>query len=584
MRRWLLGSRDGNQSIKGPQKARLDALSTRETPEQGREHQVDEVMNVHGTGEVRAGDSVILWRRGLWRRDRDSGIVAIGRVVESVRALDLSDLWPDSRRPDTSPSETKHAVRLRFDTILTSTPLSRRLLHESSLTTFVHQGERIRQGAANFRGRLYPVEVTDADMKALKDLASKPPPQPVDSSSAWVIQPGRWVSRSELHSVYGGNPRLNATMSADTPNAFLISRRVDEIRPRWSGDTLLIPGAIQHIKYATTENLAVIGHVLRGMSLRVFELDGRRCMYVGEFLIDQDRPVEHWEPTGDDRIVPILRLTQLNGLLRFEFGQPIPRKLPRIRLRLRISCDPAETRPAAGGHNDQSTSSEEDAPSPETLRRLVRAFERDPHALDVVGELEETQMLAALVQHARRRSDLVRLEAVINDPATGELELQTQLETMTWIFGAEFLTETARRTLHVKHQLDLPLIRPDGSLHIVELKVARIGSLVVEYREGLIPAGIVSKAVGQARNYLVALDENRHQILNDFGIDTRRASVTIVAGHTGFVSNGATPDQIAETLRNHNAHDSRVKVMTYDQLIDNARRAIQATEPPSTRR
>ncbi|WP_280269134.1 Shedu anti-phage system protein SduA domain-containing protein [Nocardia wallacei] len=555
-------------------------LSTKETPEQVRERQVEEVVNVRGTGEAKAGDSVILWRRGIWDRDRENGIVAVGHVVESVRALDLADFFPSRDRPELSSSSTEHAVRIRFETVLTNSPLTRSVLRGSNLGTVARQAEQAHQGVSDHGGMLRPLRISDEHMDTLIDLTSTPLPRALGSPAGWVVRPGTWVSRSELHSVYGGNPRLDATVSRQTANAFLIyHQQFGGVKPYWSGETLLIPGAVQRTGYATTENLAIIGHLLRGVSLRVFELAHRRCLYVGEFLIDQDNPVERWEHHDDEHIVPILRLGQLTGQPKFGFHNPLPQYPPQTRLRLQISCDPPETGSAAGSPKDRSAATDADTPPSEMLRRLVTAFEQDPDALNMVSDLEDSQVLAALVQHAQRRRDLARLEAVINDPATGELNLQKQLETMTWIFGGEFLAEIARRGLHVKHQLDLPLIRPDGSLHVVELKVARIRNLITEYRGGLVLASGVSKAIGQAKNYLVALDENRHQILNDFGIDTRRTSVTIVAGHSAFVGNGITRDQIAETLRTNNTHLSRIEIMTYDQVIANARHAIEATEP-----
>jgi hypothetical protein len=137
---------------------------------------------------------------------------------------------------------------------------------------------------------------------------------------------------------------------------------------------------------------------------------------------------------------------------------------------------------------------------------------------------------------------------------------------------------SARRSLHIKHQLDLTLVRPDGTLHAVELKRARIESLIVAYREGWVLGDVLAKSIGQARNYLVALDENRHQILNDVGIDTRRASITIVAGHSDFVGGGACANEVADMLRRNNSHDPRVKIITYDELMSNARRAMSVTD------
>ncbi|MFI7697312.1 Shedu anti-phage system protein SduA domain-containing protein, partial [Nonomuraea sp. NPDC049655] len=69
------------------------------------------------------------------------------------------------------------------------------------------------------------------------------------------------------------------------------------------------------------------------------------------------------------------------------------------------------------------------------------------------------------------------------------------------------------------------------------------------------------------------LDENRHQIFKDFGIETRRASAVVLIGHPAVQSN-VPEQQINEALRTFNTHVNRVEVITYKELIDNARRSL----------
>ncbi len=156
--------------------------------------------------------------------------------------------------------------------------------------------------------------------------------------------------------------------------------------------------------------------------------------------------------------------------------------------------------------------------------------------------------------------------------------MQKIIQRMTWIFGGEFLPGTARRTLTPRDQLDLSLLRPDGTLHGVELKRADIKELVKVHRNHLIVGPKVNEAVGQAMNYLVELDERRSQVLVDFGIDCRRASMTVVIGHSRFVT-GVTPTEVDATIRTYNSHWDRVSLTTYDRLIENAQRILDLTAP-----
>ncbi|WP_432127856.1 Shedu anti-phage system protein SduA domain-containing protein [Streptomyces sp. bgisy082] len=101
------------------------------------------------------------------------------------------------------------------------------------------------------------------------------------------------------------------------------------------------------------------------------------------------------------------------------------------------------------------------------------------------------------------------------------------------------------------------------------------------HRNHLIPGPEVHQAVCQANNYLRELDEHRSQILADLRIDCRRASMTVVIGHTGFVEADVTRREVDEVMRTYNSDRSRVTVTTYDQLIENAQRSIDLTIPES---
>ena len=95
-----------------------------------------------------------------------------------------------------------------------------------------------------------------------------------------------------------------------------------------------------------------------------------------------------------------------------------------------------------------------------------------------------------------------------------------------------------RKELTAGDVLDIPLLRPDGSLHIVELKGANIQNLVHRYRGPGNPQAVagqneevplivgreVHEAVGQVMNYLCRLDEGRDHILTRFKIEARRAT------------------------------------------------------------
>jgi len=95
-------------------------------------------------------------------------------------------------------------------------------------------------------------------------------------------------------------------------------------------------------------------------------------------------------------------------------------------------------------------------------------------------------------------------------------------------------------------------------------------------------ANEVHEAVNQCLNYLRTLDELgaalRTHYRNESGIDfdLRRARGTVILGHPDRSSSvEATREQIDQTLRSYNAHLSRLRVLTYADLLESAERALQ---------
>src|SRR5262245_23061444 len=75
-----------------------------------------------------------------------------------------------------------------------------------------------------------------------------------------------------------------------------------------------------------------------------------------------------------------------------------------------------------------------------------------------------------------------------------------------------------RRRYTIGMEIDIPLLRPDGSLHVVELKRANV-PLAKRFRASLIARSTVHEAASQAVNYQRMLDEDRHDILKHHGIE-----------------------------------------------------------------
>lgn len=207
----------------------------------------------------------------------------------------------------------------------------------------------------------------------------------------------------------------------------------------------------------------------------------------------------------------------------------------------------------------------------ETVHHIVTS----PRALQVLADDKEGQTLLKAAELKKRADSLVELRRVTEDPGALEADLQRVLEDKPWIFGGRYVSVAARRRLLPDAEFDIPLIRGDGSLHIVEIKRSmKIQGIIKRHRNRWVLTSDVHTAIGQAVNYLVGLDENREQIQNTYGVDTRRASATVLIGHPS-VHPDVSEEQISEVLRTFNTHHSRVEVITYKELVDSAERSLK---------
>lgn len=211
----------------------------------------------------------------------------------------------------------------------------------------------------------------------------------------------------------------------------------------------------------------------------------------------------------------------------------------------------------------------------EDPEQAARRTVMSPESLAVLAADKEGQLLLRAAEIQRRRRGVRALRTAVEDPKATEHDLQRALDGQHWIFGGQFASQAIQRRLVPGDEVDIPLIRGDGALHIVELKrsMSLRGSLVKRHRGCWVPTAEVHDAVSQAVNYLVGLDEHRLRIRDELGIETRRASALVLIGHPSVQPNVAELE-INEAFRTLNTHISRVEVVTYKELVDNAERAL----------
>ncbi|MCX5237414.1 DUF4263 domain-containing protein [Streptomyces prunicolor] len=186
---------------------------------------------------------------------------------------------------------------------------------------------------------------------------------------------------------------------------------------------------------------------------------------------------------------------------------------------------------------------------------------------------------------AQRRQVVAHLKQLAETPGTNETKMQASIGENYWLFGGKYTGVASRRDMTYLDQHDIPLICSDGSFHIVELKGPHIPRLVRRHRNHWIVGNEVHEAVGQAQNYLRALDEQGLNLQatyeNELGVryDMRRAKATVLIGHPDHVNAPrVNRKSIEQTIRTYNSHLTRVDVLTYADLLESAERALTFEE------
>lgn len=542
---------------------------------------------------AKVGDDVLLWRYG-----QGGGLVAAGTICDAVPIKESHQSFRMHQYLAPHRSSDLVYVKVELKDVFLDNPIPPDVLYRKGLINVWYVARdlanKVGDNVAEKSAELARVELREEDWRDLISEATKR--RDIAWPATWSIPSGSIVRRAQLHSLLGGNPRISCSASAKTPNIFLFLYRDfynNDIDPYWEHDVLVTPGHFQWGSGTSQENIALLTHMWRGRPLRVFESSIDDACYMGEFVIDQSNPVERWEFTGEEkavqgsvnprrepekRQVPLVRLKKLSGLdWPFDSGGPF-KDAPRVELGLQLTVtDTVQEGPSTGNGNSSVRSGTD---LKETIHSALSHLEHDPEIAKTVGVMDEAQALAALVQHVRRQSDISSLRSAVENTSTTEHDLQKYLDRMTWIFGGEFISRAKRRALTAQDELDIALVRPDGTLHGVEIKQAYIPKLVKKQNKNhLIVGRAVNEAVGQAMNYLRSLDEQHDQIMVNFGIDCRRASMTVLIGYTPFADLRVGINEIDEAIRTYNSHMTRVRVMTYDHLLDAAQRVLDLAEP-----
>jgi hypothetical protein len=215
--------------------------------------------------------------------------------------------------------------------------------------------------------------------------------------------------------------------------------------------------------------------------------------------------------------------------------------------------------------------------SASSIARLLEATKGTEGIVEALAKSDYGTLVAEAVGLHRRRQGLDALRRVVEDPNKNEHDIRRVLVGQTWIFGGRYDREGHRKVISPDDIVDIPLIKHDGALHVVELKQANVPGLMDAQRSHPTVGAPVHYATLQAANYLKTLDEDANQNYTRYRIDCRRSSATVLIGHSKFVK-GFEAEDISVAFRTYNGLISRIEVLTYDELLAAAEKSLDVAE------
>lgn len=183
---------------------------------------------------------------------------------------------------------------------------------------------------------------------------------------------------------------------------------------------------------------------------------------------------------------------------------------------------------------------------------------------------------AAALNLAQYINALEELKRIIESKTrVPEQSFQKLLKDNPWMFGSEYSELLRERKLTRDEEQDFILRRTtDNFLEIIEIKTPLLGSNLFNYdasHDTYYQSAELSKVFGQVQNYLEQVDADRFAINRRDGEDPLKIRAKIIIGRDG-------DDSQKFALRRLNGHLHRIEVITFDQLLNMAKRVVDYLE------
>lgn len=209
------------------------------------------------------------------------------------------------------------------------------------------------------------------------------------------------------------------------------------------------------------------------------------------------------------------------------------------------------------------------------IQKVLFSFDTpEAQELLIQAKKDDVRNLSASVKQAKNKQALAEIDEITSREHT-EHELQTWISKNTWVFGIEYIRKLDWRTIGIGASADFVVESLDGYADIIELKKADVNPLFKydSSHDSYYPCTELSKAIGQATNYLNIMEEHKSIIETKYGDKVLKPRAKVVIGSSKTMN---AKERKALRMLNDSLHN--LEILTYDEIRRRAQTIVEVYE------
>ncbi len=183
---------------------------------------------------------------------------------------------------------------------------------------------------------------------------------------------------------------------------------------------------------------------------------------------------------------------------------------------------------------------------------------------------DDVEDLLASVKHARNKKALMEVNELVSNDTSSEKTLENWIKENEWVFGIEYLRKMDTTKIGLHSDTDFLVESLDGFIDLIELKKANVKLFNWDNsHKCYYPTFDLSYVLGQTVHYIDRMEEYRHQLLDEDGLNVLKPRAKIVIGRSEDMD-----EKERAALRRFNDTLHNIEILTYTEIIQRAEKIV----------